>query len=406
MRISNIKSERLSLLEYAFCFAIIWGSGTLFTTDYSLVLYAIVAIFVIMVAKREVIFQSVNKSIIFWIAVFFILSLLQNFLYSNGEGVDVVLKNYVVIFCVIIFALNKPFHNLSRLFFMVKTIVVISLISSFLYIFNVFGPGLPLTESVTTQSLHFHYLYTSGINTIGIGIPFRNGGIYWEPGMYQVYLTFALLFYLYYPEVKFRYVIALYLIFASISTFSVSAYIVMSAILGLYVIRNNSYVITKIIIALIVIVAFYYIYPFFNASLEAKQETGSYAARSSDLSLGLNVWLRHPIFGCGIVNEEYAKASLKIIGEARNDSNGMINLLINMGIVGFFIVVHYILSFAKWVKKTVSPHVLLGFIAWVVISSNTEPIVFHPFFEFLVGIGIAYSFNNRRRKEITPIVAE
>lgn len=404
MEYAKNKSCRLSFFEYTFCFLILWSSGTLFTTDNSLALYLLIAVFLFMVIKREILVLKQFTPILCWTIVFMTLSVSQNYIYSNGEGLDAVIKNYLIIICVFLFVLNKPEHNVSRLAFVVKCIVVISLLSNALYLYHILGPGLPMVESSNLKVLHFHYLFSSGVNTLGVGFVFRNSGIYWEPGMYQVFLTFAMLFYLYYPNIRQRIPIIVYLAVTAISTFSVSAYAVMAAILGIYVIRNNSGLFVKFLVAVAFIVALFYAYPLLDASMEAKQETGSYEARSNDLFFGMKVFLQHPILGCGIVNDEYAKASFKVFHESRPDSNGMVNLLINLGVVGASLVIYYLICFGKWIKKNVSPYMLLGFLAWIVLSSNTEPIVFHPFFEFLVGIGISYTHYIRKRKAFTPVV--
>lgn len=397
---------RLSIIERLFCMMVLWASGTLLTTDYPIALYGIIIVFAIMVAKGEITMTKTQGRILGGVFVFMVLSIVQNLIYSNGDGFDVVIKNYLIILCVFLFANSKLEHNTERIAFLVRLIVFFSIISSCLYIAYLMGAGLPMSYSKITESNHFFYLFCTGNNNLGIGLMYRNAGIFWEPGMYQVYLTFAILYYLYSQNVRFRYLMIVYLTLVTITTFSVSAYAVMSLIFGFYVLRNNSSFILKIIIALVVLVAAYYAYPFIKESMELKQETGSYMARSNDLSFGYKVFLNHPILGCGIVNNEYAKASSALLGVERPDSNGMINLLINLGLVGFCLVATFFISFVKWARNNISAFIVLGLISWFVLSINTEPIVFHPFCEFIIGIGISYLLSKKQQRTVTICTSE
>ena len=131
--------------------------------------------------------------------------------------------------------------------------------------------------------------------------------------------------------------------------------------------------------------------PYMSESLTMKQGTGSYETRNNDLFFGLKVFLKSPFVGFGLNNHEYQQEYAEAFGMWRHDSNGMINILISTGILGGIIVFRYFCFLLKWFKTYLSKYITFGLIIWFVVSLNTEPIAFHPFFYFLIGVGLSFS---------------
>lgn len=388
MNNSNAKATHLPFFDSLCVFFIMWSSGTQFTQDYPYAMYGLVMSLVCMIIAGDF---SINNRMGGVIGVVFLLDILSstlNIVFYSGEDLLLIQKVFVLLLAVLLYILNKPYRNAERIKLFITFIIVFSVISNILYIIHL-TVGLPMRPTENGLGEHFFYLQKGVVNTI-IGLPFRNSGIYWEPGMYQVYLTFALLFCLYAGPKRFRLLLVVYLILSTISTFSVSGYMVCALIMGVYAIRKQSSgVLVRFFYITIIIAALMYAFPYFLESITMKQDTGSYEARNNDLFFGFKVFMRSPLVGFGLGNHEYMDAYQSSFGAARQDSNGMINILISTGILGFSIVIIYFTKVIKWLKTHISHYVVWGFAIWFWISINTEPIVFHPFFFFLIGIGVS-----------------
>lgn len=393
-RIFKLGSD-LSIPECLFLFFILWGSGTLLSTDSSLPLYGMAMSFICVMTQKGVVVK-VDYSKIILITLFICLfAFIQYNIYTDLESSSIVFKLFFLFLITVLFSQSYPERNLERIRYFVKLIIFFSIISNAIYLAFLFGDGFTYQISQTTESMHFNYLEMVCFNALP-GLEYRNGGIYWEPGMYQVYLSFALLIYLYSDKLKRRVLIIIYLLLSIISTFSVTGYLVVAAIFALYSLKNNNGVLVKLLVISVFSVCLFYVLPFLSESLITKTTTGSYDKRSNDLLFGLSVFSEHPIFGTGLGHNIFAQAYASKFGEVRQGSNGMVNLLINFGIVGLCFVAKYIYSFTRYCKSHISSVITIPFIIWIIASTNSEPIVYHPFMFFLIGIGLSYSLNRHK----------
>lgn len=393
----------IPLHECIFLLFTILASGTLFTTDHPHALYGIVLVFCYMLFTRKFILKHEMIRVISILVLMTILSIVQNVIFTEGDGIVLTLKNYALVIISVLFAMNHPVRNNDRLDFLAKSILITSLISNLVFLKILMSGNFDLAQSSTSETMHYHYLVSIAGNALS-GFEIRNGGIYWEPGMYQVYLTLLLWYFLYKPNQKYRWLIIAYLIFATITTFSVSGYATMIAIIGIYVIRNDKAVIVKLFLMIIAALALVYVMPVLQDSKEKKEKTTSAEARGNDLTLGFDVFMTSPIVGYGIVNKEYNKASKQKLQVERQCSNGLMNFLIQTGLLGLSLVLIGILGFVKWSSVLLSSKMPLAILAWYAISINTEPITLQPVLCFLMGIGVAY-FSRKKKapKAIAPI---
>ncbi len=383
----NAKIKHLPFFDSLCVFFIMWSSGTQFTQDYPYAMYGLVISLVCMMIAGDFTLNNRMGGVIVVVFLFDLLSTFLNMVFYNGEDVILIQKVFVLLLAVLLYMLNKSYRNAERIKLFVTFIIIFSVISNILYVIHL-TIGLPMRPTENGLGEHFFYMQKDVVNHI-VGLPFRNSGIYWEPGMYQVYLTFALLYCLYAGPKRFHLLLVVYLILSTISTFSVSGYMVCALIMGVYAIRNQSSAMMSVFYFTIIITTIMYAFPYFQESITMKQDTGSYEARNNDLLFGFKVFLRSPLYGFGLGNHEYIDAYQSSFGDARQDSNGMMNILISTGIIGFSIVVLYFTKAIKWLKTNISRFMVLGFAIWFWISINTEPIVFHPFFFFLIGIGVS-----------------
>lgn len=399
MALINRSSNRISFLDILFCFFLVTSSGTLFSTEYPYALYGIVVVFCLMLIKGRVRFLLNLKKTVPVIIALMCLSFIQFFLFSEGDDISLVFKNFLLILIVFCVAYNNPERNISRLRAIVWIIIGFCFISNSIFIYHVFGGGLEFSSTQTSENaMHFHYLEQICGNTL-IGLAFRNGGIYYEPGMYQIYLNLALLFILYDTNIRFRLLLVVYLLLTITSTFSVSGYATASVIIGLYVVKNNyNSFLPKLLVLCAFIIGFIYLSPYLKESFELKSETSSAEIRGNDLTVGIDVFLTSPVVGFGIVNHEYAKVSKQFLGEKRDSTNGMVNLLISFGMLGAILFLLCVKGVCRWLRVSLTPKVVIGFLIWLVISINTESIVLHPLLLFIIGVGANFYLEAKSKK--------
>lgn len=394
MTMSNYKNAKLPFLEKLFCILLIWGSGTQLTIRFSYVYYAIVITFVLIVLSGKF---HYNKQMLLPAVVVLCLttlSVIQNYLYMRGTGIQSTINNYVMILCPILFAINNSFLSTKRIEFTMNVFLFFSVLSTILFIIFSLGalPVTPIiTETMELPVLTFFYLLNVVPSDL-IDSIYRNGGIYWEPGMYQVFLNFALVYYLFNKHLKYRKLIVFYLTINVILTISVSGYALTCLIFSIYAIRNPATKgLYKLLARIIIIVVLVGILPTVLDLITAKQDTSSYSKRYFDLVLAWDVFQEHPMMGYGMVNDAYAKAYFRYVGEVRPSSNGLMNILMGTGILGAIIYFVCYFRSLKFFSFEYSKYISLPLLLWLLMSFSTEPMQYQPFICLLFGVGLAYT---------------
>lgn len=132
----------------------------------------------------------------------------------------------------------------------------------------------------------------------------RNTGIFREPGVYQIYLNIALLFYYNQNRDKIITPISAVLALAVITTMSSAGIVVALAIIGYQFMqqRKRSFA-SFLLFAVFAVVLYVLIMASFNQIfyklMLGTEESGSAFARYYSLIVPMRMWLDYPIFGCG-----------------------------------------------------------------------------------------------------------
>ena len=386
-------NEKLTFLEKLFCIMIVWGSGTQVSLQFSYIYYAIVMVFALMVLSGWFRFNRSMQILICGVVLLTSLSIFLNINYMEGRGISSTINNFIIILCSILFAMNKPRLNARRFEFIIKVILFFSFLSSVLYIFSLLGLITVRRVSIVSHIYTFYYLLNVTQSDL-IDSVTRNGGFYWEPGMFQVFLNFILIYYLFGKHLKYRSLIIAYCVIAIVSTISVSGYALALAVFGVYGVSNTNHnKALKYVARIAIIAALIFLVPVVLNLFSVKEGTGSFEKRNLDLLLAWDVFLQHPILGHGIVNEAFAKAYYMLIGEERPSSNGLMNLLMGTGVVGASLFFYCYTRTLKYFSNEYSKRIVIPLLLWLVISINTEPIQYHPFINFLFGVGFAFCYN-------------
>lgn len=259
-----------------------------------------------------------------------------------------VVKN-VILFSGFFFCQYVDFKIWSRYFR--KVMLFLSICSIAMTLFAYITPSLilALPKAINTAAVGMYVGFFSGIlddamnNTTFIRCP----GVFWEPGVYQIYLNIAILLTLYSSEKKKNKSIIVYLI-ALLFTFSTTGFIAVAWIFATTVIfsKNTKRSAKKTIIYFVLLTfallatlflsetqLFHFVFGKLNGT------NGSYTARLAGFVINYEIALDNPIFGFGPdmikMSDEFIKrssASTIVFGSTRHNTNTLMYQFAAFGI--------------------------------------------------------------------------
>ncbi|MHC0055509.1 hypothetical protein [Actibacterium sp. D379-3] len=213
----------------------------------------------------------------------------------------------------------------------------------------------------------------------------RSQSLFWEPGVYQLYLNIALHYFLFYDRRKWA-VPAIVGVLLTLSTTG----IVIAGLQIAYFAVFNDLPMRKKVTMLVFVFPVILCYALFASSLTADKvsgsQQGSFLARSFDTRNGLSVALDYP-FGIGFNNKTYQNMAAgnvfnvdtDIVITDRGQTNGVVKLLYSTG--WFWAAV---LLFLTYRQRLLVRHRTLFFLV-LIGSLSTQALFFSPFvFLFVV----------------------
>ncbi len=230
---------------------------------------------------------------------------------------------------------------------------------------------------------------------MNIDVPNRNGGIFWEPGMYQGFLNFALLLLALKPKPKIKDSIsAVILVLTILSTYSTTGYAVMFCIgiLCMYKLiysHNKVFAYIVTILALIIVFGLGFndtimsaIYSVLPNSVTQKIETQniSYTTRVYSIYSDLVLSIRYPL-GVGraqannLIQTLVNAMGLKVNARTSSITTAYVFYGIGMGI---YYTVLWIRGCLRFSEKSIGYFICI--IAIMAMILNSEPMFYHVFF--------------------------
>lgn len=230
--------------------------------------------------------------------------------------------------------------NISRddfFHYYVSIMVVLSVVSLISFALTMMGVRLPFQREVVHNSKYYIYTF---YHTLGRWeISDRNCGIFWEPGGYQIFLNFALLFLLTNGQLFFKkwgknkVVISIILLISTIlTTMSTTGFLCLALVLAIGILhRDGDKKIKRKLLLLIAISALVFIFVELNTGIiESKliNQEGSFATRFNDTIVSFKVGFSR-LFGYGYGNT-YTPTILASYGVTDN-SNGLGSIMVSFG---------------------------------------------------------------------------
>ena len=246
------------------------------------------------------------------------ISLMITALINSDYAMVILLKlvYFLLGYCAVKFFLSK---NILKAFSNIMVVIaIISLVCYFISLFSIsvfdFLPNIRIVAAKSGRVSNFaNAIFCIIAKESWSAFP-RNYGMFAEPGIYQVYIVFALIAILYGDGEK-KKIKTILLVIAMITTFSTTGYIVMLCLFLFYFTTsyNTSPKVKILSVVGTVVVVFFLVQNefIFDTVFGKLQDSGDASTVSRLYSFPINfvVWLRNPIVGVGPVHmNDYIKS--------------------------------------------------------------------------------------------------
>lgn len=297
-------------------------------------------------------------------------------------------KEYFVIICrVILLAVTMDKITIAQFVkAFVNILTFLAVFSLFWYVLVNFVPGFQLPFLVT-KPYYGAFYHVLGFTTSRAS---RNSGIFWEPGVFQIYLNLAMMMIIFDKRgvIERPFVKLSILLVALVTTVSSTGYLCFAAIIGVTMIAKNLNQVGRTIKKYaIVFLILFLVAEALTGKITEKlvHKQGSFLSRHDDTVISFSIARDYPLFGTGIACDSsdiwdsyLGKDNLIYAGEvplAR--SNGLGNMFYTSGFLfgGIYLLHIYFKS-----KKIFLTNGIETFGIWCVFLMIffTEPVMFTP----------------------------
>lgn len=356
----NIKYCSWKFIVFLF-FVLVFGRGSSLVVNFDprlnllgSIIYISCLIYMYNCCKKSLIVTKSPIRLVFWTTLFIWLSL---HVFIIDGGFPIIIYGQFILHFIAGILIIKSYKNDITVYFE-KTMVLISAISIVFWIVEMLGghyllhKSPILLENIMGNSQYSILLYTLGnVDTMSGGL-WRNSGCAWEPGLYSIMLSMAILFNIYHNNgirLNKRFFI---LLIALITTFSTTGYIIAMIIFACYfMFSKKNRIVHKIIYIIIFGIPFFFIYqlPFMSSKIEQRGQVENFTTNSGAMEwyekediiytpdrfegiyLDYLNFLANPIIGYGIQREKsfvYNNISPYII-----TSNGIVKSFAQYGFI-------------------------------------------------------------------------
>lgn len=331
---------------------------------------------------KEIARKKYINFIIWTISLIIVPFIINSLIYQDGTFSLFYKFILFELFALLIYKITDEGKNIEL--FIYKIIIGIAFITLlFYFLIEILKIKFPYTYIYIYRNyfeIFFSYHYT-------MKIP-RLSGLFWEPGMYQIYLNIALFLYVYMNKKnKFEFLV---LLTSIVLTQSTAGYCIATVLIAVLIFKSkkispdSKFFLFLICSLFAVIIVCCFVLLKKNAT---NYRGGSYSLRTLDIINGFKVFMSSPVFGVGFGNE---KPFMSHDMFERGSSNGLISLLYMTGIIGIIIFLCPFIIRIKQYNKDREKNIV-WFI--IVIAFNIfEPIYNLPIMVFILSREYVYIF--------------
>lgn len=347
--------------------------GTNSNSLYVYVRYAIYLLLYVALLRRNNSFCRYTSNLRFY-ATIFIVSICGIMVINSDYRMGYVLQMLLILLSVEIVSLIQ-FHRFAILFSrIVYFLSVCSIVVTTLYMFIpsvfVYFPTISNYADVTFYNLYISVVFAS-VDVI------RNTGIFREPGVFMIYLTFALMLELFFFKKRDIRNIIVFVI-ALLLTKSTAGYIITFLLLGFkYLFYSKLKYLPFFVIILCFVI---FLFPHIEEEVFSKLDEDNYnylstLSRISSVVLPIQMWLDNPFYGIGLghFSSLYSIYAMKEFGmDFRSDSSSTNTILNTITIYGWWIGVMVVYGMYKTTYCFVNQKNILLLLIFLLLFSNEE----------------------------------
>ena len=358
--------------------------------------------------------KQIKKSVFYssFLALFVVLALFViNFIYAiNLQSLTQYSFFGVITFTTILTLVyfNNQVNKegfINSLYFVLKLILFHSLFSFILYFIVKDHLDLLTSEYHDTETYNYLFYYSvkegSIINFFGLDFH-RNAGIFWEPGILQIYLN--ILLFLEVNVFKRNKRLLALIIIGILSTYSTTGLLLLMIQLIYFLKTESKKYIAIFLITLIAIPLYFFSSINFNEKIYGEREF-SFQKRLFDLTQPFFIALERPITGIGLdidqfqevreefyitsnLNEMFGEVGIeqKLETTSKGSTNSIMYMLAGMGFPTA------ILFMVMFIKQQIVTHDRFIWFIITFLSIMSEPLLFRPFFFIFIISGFAHIF--------------
>lgn len=362
-----------------------------------------------------------------------------SFLYKKYRHSDISTSdlNFIILITIVVFASGFVNNNIrpgyvfmiltifagilsARTFsldnFMKAYVYVVTLIAGYsiiVYLFFLIDPSLIITNFpiiVNIRDYIFANVYLCCIPLNMNSETLRLFGPFSEPGIFQIYINFAILFHLLLNRRPSN-VVLIILSMALVLTFSTTGYIAFFFCILLYIRQtgSNGMSVKGLVAIFFIVIALFLLYTKTDIlsskgmvfdKLDDTTRTTT-AARLGSIWGNLNIFFSNPLFGIGITNMpfEFQRFCIAEYGvDTQSNTNSILIPFAMFGITYGFLFVSSLIKFCKCITESNSQLILI--LTCVFVSLIGENITENIFLYILIGYGIQKTHLSKKSYEI------
>ncbi|MDK0618373.1 hypothetical protein QTH51_10110 [Clostridium perfringens] len=384
MKINNIRIIWTYITIYFICFTTggdLIGISNFYKNlgNIMIVILSIYPVFKMITNKKCIKFNF------FVLPTIIIISLIIN----NGIKID--LFSFIVRFYCILSDIHYIINKKIDFFEIFNKIVYFFAVTSLIFYFTIMFLNLPHQSYIYNGIEHRNYFYLFSTNQyidiLGYRL-IRNNSIFWEPGMFQIYLNISLFYQLFFRgKINIKY--TLIFILALITTTSTMGIIILIIMIITKVLLSkfkNKYLNLLKMYPIIILVFISMYMLIFLIRYKEISSVMSYNTRIMDFEIGFKLFLMKPIYGWGYLNYEiynfYANTNV-------GNSNGLISLAFQMGIIGVLVYILLCFWLFKYLNMKYKNKIYaINFILLLSILNIAQPIIYSNLVMMFLSVGL------------------
>lgn len=284
-------------------------------------------------------------------------------------------------------------NNTYKLFEIIYKIVIACSIMSLtfwiiLYVLKINLPYFYIEDGFYKSYFYLFFTYKGYIEQIGSFSFYRLQSIFWEPGVFAVYLLIALFFYSFLAKernIKHFFI----LVSCLILTMSTTGLIVGIGLLAIHVLRKIKPTSMRMLVVIPMCLSTIPIITYLWMKKKNSAISPSYRLRMYDMTRSLKIWKENFFLGTGYNNT----ALFEIEGRTGN-SNGFLNWCMTTGIVGLLVVIIPFIVNCIW-SKSKERTMFIVYFGLFVLMNFTEPLIQTPIMILLISFSYAAMLKKR-----------